>query len=294
MKGGSVARVCLLAALIVAGTTAHVAADEPLDRVAARALMADALYLESGMGDHRGAARIYAEIVDRGDEVPIDLAAEACLRMGLAEEALGQAEQAEEAYRKLLARYPSTSWGADARGRLQSLEEDRKVVRSLPVEFRFGSDVGGLFHARSRSNKGRITPEQVEKDGTPDGVAAWRTYVIGGEDDIVVLGFDPQLELQGTVELAVRAANFPAHLSFFLVHQDGTRYGSHSWVVRPEEGWQQLALEAADFQDRAGGSAGGLYRPGTGIRFLMIQDVTGHSSTDRGENLILIDDLTVR
>lgn len=266
---------------------------EPLDRVEARARIADGLYLESGMGDYRGSLQVYQELV-LAEGVPDGVAAEAMLRMGLAREALDEPQEAEAAYRTLLDEYPSTHRAVEARSRLQSLEEDRKVVRTLPVTFDFDIGVGGLFHARSRSTKGRLTHEKVERGGKLDGIVAWETYVIGGEDDIVVLGFEDDLRLTGDIALRVHARTFPAHLSFFLVDRDGRRFGTTTRVVRPEEGWRTLSLSASDFQDRSAGSTGGAYRPRAGMAYLMIQDATGHSSTDRGENLILIDDLAVQ
>jgi hypothetical protein len=52
-------------------------------------------------------------------------------------------------------------------------------------------------------------------------------------------------------------------------------------------------VTAADFTNRGAG-AGGAYEPQAGIRYLMIQDATGSNSTDRGENVILVDNLSVR
>ncbi len=277
-------------ALLLASALLLLGADSHLD---ARARMADALYLESGTGDLRGALRTYSQLsVSEG--IPADLAAEATLRMGLAREALGEPGDAEDAYRDLLERFPSTLWATEARSRLQSLEEERKVVRTLPVRFDFDADVAGLFHAPSRSTKGRLTHEQVDRKGGLEGVVAWETYVIGGEDDLIVVGFDPKLQIEGEVEISVSARSFPVHLSFFLIDQSGTRYGTTTRVVRPEQGWKHLVLAASDFSDRSSGASGGGYQPGTGITYLMIQDATGYSSTDRGENVILVDNLSVR
>ena len=284
---------CLALLLLLLGS-ATARADEASPEIHARALMADALFLESGMGDFRGALRLYREIVETTASTPTGLIAEAWLRMGLAHEALGEVEQAESAYQSLLAAHATVAWASDARSRLQSLDEDRRMVRSLPVAFAFDEDVGGLFHARSRPNKGRIDHETVEVGGQQEGLVSWRTYVTSGEDDLLVLGFDRGLLVHGDIGVRVRAVQFPVHLSFILVDREGTRFVSLTFIVRPEEGWQQLALEALDFQDRSEGSGGASYRPRTGLGFLMIQDVTGHNSTDRGENLILLDDLAVR
>jgi hypothetical protein len=263
------------------------AADPALD---ARSAVADALYLESGMGDQRGAIVLYQRVLDAPQGVPRETLAEACFRLGLAHERLDEPGLAEQAYEKLLVEHSGTSWSDDAQLRLRSLDEDRKQVQTLPVRFDFEDGLGGLYHARNRVPKGRIVHEQ---DGG-QGVVAWRTYVIGGEDDIAAVGFHPSLTVQGEVGLRARARVFATHLAFFLVDQSGRRFGTTSRVLRPEDGWVTLELAPSDFVNRAGGTDGDVYSARAGIPFLMIQDVTGFSSTDRGENVILIDDLSVR
>jgi hypothetical protein len=221
---------------------------------------------------------------------------EALLRLGLAHETLGggpetlviaEADRAEATFEELLQRFPTTRWADDARHRLRSLEEHRKIVPELPVKFSFESDVGGLYHARSRRHKGRLSHEKVAGDG----VAVWRSYVIGGEDDLLMVRFAPQAARPLSVRVRLAARNFPAHLTFFLVDVDGVDHGTRVRHVRPEDGWVRMEFTPQDFSTRAAGRSSRLGdRP---IRYLMIQDVTGHSSTDRGENLVLLDDLEI-
>lgn len=256
----------------------------------ARELLADGLYLESGMGDYRAAATRYESVIAR-DDVPEHLRAEALLRVGLARERLDQVEAAESAYRLLLEDLPSSRWAEDARSRLQSVEEDRKRVRTLPVAYTFEKDTGGLFHARTRSHKGSLNHEVLSDEGGRHEVASWRTYVVAREDDLTQVGFGDDVVVRGRLTVTLRAVGFPAHLVFFLVDADGRRFGTATQVVRPEEGWRTLRFTASDFRDRTSGGEEGYV--GMPITNLWIQDVTGYSSTDRGENIIWLDELSL-
>jgi len=252
-----------------------------------RDVIADGLYLESGMGDYAAAADRYSQVAD-DTSAPGHLRAEAMLRIGLARERLGEVAPAETAYRRLLEELPGTRWAEDARSRMQSIEEDRKRVRVLPVAYTFAFDTGGVFHARTRSHKGSIAHEVLEDESGRHEVASWRTYVVAREDDLTQVGFE-NVVVQGRLQITLRAVTFPAHLIFFLVDADGRRFGTGTQVVRPEEGWRTLSFSAADFTDRASEQT---YRA-EAITNLWMQDVTGYSSTDRGENIIWIDALTL-
>ncbi|MCO4771700.1 MAG: hypothetical protein KDA24_16830 [Deltaproteobacteria bacterium] len=280
-------RPALLCAALFVLAPGAAGADEP---PSPRDVIADGLYLESGMGDLAGAAARYESLLAR-DDVPTHLRAEALLRLGLARERLADVAAAEAAYAQLLEELPSSRWSEDARSRLQSIEEDRKRVRSLPVEFTFTDGTDGLFHARTRAHKGSLNHEVLEDEDGRHEVASWRTYVVAREDDLAQVGFEKGLMVQGRLSLTIRAVGFPAHLIFFLVDADGRRFATTTHVVRPEEGWRALTFSPGDFRDRSSGSEDG-YRS-EALTNLWIQDVTGYSSTDRGENILWIDSLTL-
>ena len=140
---------CTACALLCLSLLLSGSNDEALQQTEARRLIAEALYQESGVGDYNAALAIYEEVVARGDELPSSLGAEAWMRMGLAQEVLGQTARAEDTYARLLESYSQSSWAADARSRLRSLEEDRKVVRKLPVFYSFDKDLGHREKAAS-------------------------------------------------------------------------------------------------------------------------------------------------
>ncbi len=260
----------------------------------ARNTLADALLLESGMGDYEGARDRYQQLLDSPEGLPEGIVAEACMRLGMAHERLNEPDKAEEAYEKVLREHADTSWTQDARHRLRSLDEDRKQVQALPVAWDFEEGLGGLFHARNRAQKGRLAQERPVDGLKPRGVASWRSYVTGGEDDLVVVGFNPELTVRGHISLQVKALNFPAHLVFVLVQGGGGRFSSAATVVRPEQGWQTVALGPSDFIDRSRDPEDRVFVAQDGITYMMVQDITGYSSTDRGENVVLLDDLAVR
>ena len=273
------------AALGLSLLASPVLADDP----SARDVIADGLYLESGMGDLTGAAQRYQTVIDT-EGVADHLRAEALLRLGLARERLDDVTSAEAAYRMLLDELPGSRWSEDARSRLQSIEEDRKRVRALPVAFTFDEGTDGLFHARTSTHKGSLNHEVLEDADGRHEVASWRTYVVAREDDLTQIGFGEGVVVGGRLSLTLRAVGFPAHLIFFLVDTDGRRFGTAPQVVRPEEGWRTLTFGATDFRDRSGGDEP--YRAKE-LTNLWIQDVTGYSSTDRGENIIWIDALSL-
>jgi len=277
-----------LAALLFASLLAVSAHAQSRPGDSARDVIADGLYLESGMGDFAAAAERYRELTERTD-VPEHVLAEAWFRLGRAEERLGNVQPAEAAYQHILEEMAVSRWAEDARSRLQSIEEDRKRVRGLPVRYAFTEDTGGLFHARTHSHKGTLEHEVLEDNDGRHEVAVWRTYVAAREDDLTQVGFAAGVTVKGELTLLLRAVNFPAHYVFFLVNAEGRRFGTATQVVRPEDGWKRLSFSADDFRDRASGSEDP-YAPEP-ITNLWIQDVTGYASTDRGENIIWIDEL---
>ena len=277
---------CAVACASLAITAPLLAA--PVDRLEARARLADALYLESGMGDYRGALAVYDELA-RSDGIPGDLAAEALLRQGLAHELLGEIEPAEAAWLRLLELHPSSSRAADALLRLDRLERTRQQITSLPVDLSFARDLGGLLHARSARDRGQLDQGLVDVRGALDGIAAWRRWVAAGETDHVALGFADGLDLQGRVQLEVLTENFPVHLLFRIIDRAGRAHDSETLVVTPDQGWVEVTLGSSDFT-----SGPYPWTPSAGLGRFEIHDITGRRSTDRGESQILLDDLSVR
>lgn len=276
-----IAALLLTSGLLLAAT----ASAAPPDRLETRARLADALYLESGMGDLRGALVIYQDI-SRMQGVAGDLTAEALLRQGLAHAALGEPQEAETAWLRLMELHPSSSRAGDARLHLDRLERERSRITSLPAVLGFDRDLGGLLHARSLSDRGQLEQLLTELDGELEGVAAWRTWVAAGQEDVVSVGFATGLTLQGDIELEIRTGSFPAHLVIELVDEDERSFASLPIVVTPEQGPLRIELSAGTLRDR-----GETWTPGAAAARLEIHDVTGRRSTDRGENLILLDDL---
>ncbi|MEE2829294.1 MAG: hypothetical protein VX498_08910 [Myxococcota bacterium] len=289
-----VACLAVLAGLLLSAGSAPLQADEGLSRLEAHKLIADALYLESGMGEYERAAAIYSEVLKNSGALGPEVQAEAAHRRAMAFEALGRAEEAERAYLLLLDRFDSTSWSVEARSRLQALQQARKTVRSLPIDYDFEAGLAGLFHSPTRSTKGRLEQQSAPAGSAGGGVAVWRTRVVASEDDLLLLAFDGRLKVRGEVSLRVRSERFPAHLSFVLEDEAGQRFASKSLRVRPQDGWTELTIRAPQFRSAGEEERRGAYRARDGMAYLIIRDLTGFSSTDRGENRLLLDDLKVR
>lgn len=254
-----------------------------------RGAMAEALYLESAQGDYAGALAIYRKLADPlAEDVPRELAAEACLRAGLAHEVLGDGGEAEDVYNHTVDRFSGSPWADEAQQRLRELERERRRVGSLPALFGFDDDVGGLVHDRTPGSQGRIDHQRTDRGGRIDGVVAWHSWVIGGQEDTLLVGFEDRVEPTGRVSADVLSRSFPLHLTLVLEGVDGVRFETPAVVISPDDGWTELVFEADDFREPSGAP----YLPQPIARLLII-DRTGLSSTDRGENLVLIDRFSV-
>ncbi len=275
-----------LPALLLALITAAPALGAP-GTLELRARLADALYLESGMGDVRSALAVYQEIAT-AEQAPADLAGEALYRQALAHAALGEPQEAEATWLRLMDLYPAHDRAADALLRLDRLEQERRRVGSLPLRFAFDRDLEGLFHARALGHRGQLEHRLLDGDDGLQGVAAWRTWVTGEEDDRVTVGLAPELVFQGEITVEVRVETFPAHLALAVVDLDGRDFVTAPAVVQPGEGSVRLSWSASDL--RQGDDS---WRPGAAAR-LELRDATGRRSTDRGENVILLDELVAR
>jgi len=254
-----------------------------------RGSMAEALYLESAAGDYAGALAIYRRLADPlATTVPRELAAEACLRAGIAHEVLGDGSEAEDVYNHAVDRFAGTPWADEARERLRSLERDRRRVRSLPAEHGFEDDVGALVHDRQPGSQGRIAHQRTDRGGELNGVVAWHTWVVSGREDALLVGFEDGVQPAGRVELDVLSRSFPLQLVLVLESSDGTRFETQAVVIAPGDGWSTLRFEPDDFRE-----AGGAPYRATATDRLRLVDRTGLGSTDRGENLVLIDRFSV-
>lgn len=278
-------------ALVLLACAVQARAEEPAKRPDPDALLAEALYLESGMGDYRGALAIYRDLAEMDDLLP-GLAADVLLRAALAHEAIGELAEAEAPLLRLSEAFPDTPQAEVARHRLEARARAEARAASLPANLTFDTDTGGLRKGPGASGRGRIEHELIDDGSGLAGVAAWRTRVVAGKDDAVVLGLDPALPFQGDVRFRVRAGRFPAFLEPRLLLPDGTTFAAEVWEVGPEQGWVVIELSSADF--RSAGVVPVPFRQGTGVEGIEIRDTTGLRSTDEGDNPIFLDDLIVR
>ncbi|MCK6526339.1 hypothetical protein L6R50_01840 [Myxococcota bacterium] len=268
---------------------------DPGDDLRARELLGDGLYLESGMGDYRGAVERYRQAAALSDVDP-GTRGEVLFRLGHALERLGERAEAGAAFQGVLDLPTGRSrWSEPARVRLTRIRESEGAVRDLPAALDFERDGGGWQHSSHYAAKGtvqRVEDAAIARTGS--GVLEWRTTVVAREDDLIYLPLDTEPQAPRRVSFAVRTTAFTARLFLFAVLADGSRYSSPGFVVSPADGWIHRDLHlASDFRPIAGQVSGTPLDPSR-IKFLMLQDATGYFSTDRGENRILLDDFLVR
>jgi tetratricopeptide (TPR) repeat protein len=85
---------------------------------------------EKALEHLRQAADLYGKLADEVKDTPV-LAQEALLGVGKAREALNELDPAQQAYQKLVERYPDSVNGKEAAGRLKKLEENKSQVGSF-------------------------------------------------------------------------------------------------------------------------------------------------------------------
>lgn len=254
----------------------------------ARKLVADALYLESGMGDCERAAAIYAGLLERSGELGTELLGEVAYRRGRVLETLGRSAEAEVTYRDALIRFASSSWSMETRSRVLALERQARMLRSLPETFDFSDDLGGLYHPPRRAAQGRL-----RRDDRSGGIALWETWVCREQDDMLEVPIDPELKLRGEISFSASSDLFPAHVEVQVL-VGGEAWSTAPITIEPSEGWTEVKLRARDLRRQGPGARGRTFRPSTGVTALVIRDVTALHSTDRGENRILLDELRIR
>jgi hypothetical protein len=281
-------------ALVAILSTAGVAAAQSGDGDAwqqARTLIAEGMYLESGLGDFAGAAELYRTGLAI-DGLPAELEAELMFRLGEGSERLGDLEGASEAFQQLLDDHGSQEpWGGLAHGRILRLAEHSRRIFELPVAHDFAADTEGWLHTGGYQRQGQIewTGDVGHSGG---GALVWNSPVIGQDLDQVYLVFSTPSPWVAHVELWLRAVDFPAHLILLMVEEEGTRFASGRYVVEPGDGWIRIRSELDDFYLFPGEDVTRHPDPRR-IEFLILQDATSTYSTDRGMNRILIDDVSV-
>ncbi len=279
---------CVVPPPALAGEEADAAADPWRE---ARDLLAEGLFLESSMGDYGAACDLY----ERGLQIPdIDhnLRAELMYRLATGRERLGSLDSASATLEALLEEHlDQEPWAGLAQTRLQRLAEYRHRIVELPVRYEFDRALGDWLHAGSYLLRGGL--EWTGETGhDEDGAMLWLSPVTSQARDDIYLAFSTPSPPVRSVEIWVRALEFPAHLILLLVEEGGSRFASARYVIEPADGWTLLRSEIEDFFLFPGEDVTRHPDP-IRVTSILIEDATATYSTDRGINRILVDDVVV-
>ena len=179
-----------------------------------------------------------------------------------------------------------------ARALLGRLDAEDNRVRALPYVQDFATSTAPWVRAWTLGSREDLRLETVDDAGTPQRVASWHTVVRQGEDDFLFIPMGDQAKGPQRVELRMRARAFPAHVRFVLEDHDGQQWSGQIHII-PNDRFIEVQLPLSEFV-LVGDPRSGRRPVPTNIRSLMLVDVTGFRSSDRGENWVLIDRLEVR
>lgn len=255
----------------------------------ARSLIAEGMYLESGLGDYEGAATLYEEGLGLDGLAP-DIEAELLFRLAEGRERLGDLDAATNTFDRLLENHGSQEpWGSLAHAHLLRLAEHSRRIFELPAGHSFADGQGAWLHTGGYNRQGGLewTPEVGHQ---ALGALVWSSPVLGQEPDNIYLAFATPSPRISSVELWLRAVDFPAHLILLMVESDGTRFASGRYVIEPVDGWIRIRSELEDFYLFPGEDVTRHPDPRS-VEFLILEDATSTYSTDRGMNRLLVDDV---
>ena len=188
------------------------------------------------------------------------------------------------AKRSLASALPYRSSRARARGMLGRLALREQAIQSLPYaqDFRLNTAPWVRGWERGKESDLRVT------DG-PDGrVLQWDTELMDGQTDFIAFGLDTDGERVTVVSFRVRSESVPAKVRAVLEDDAGRVWLSEKLTVRMGR-WTELRLPVKSFQ-----SADSASIDPRSIVSLTLQDLTALHTDARGENILWLDDLSVR
>ncbi|MCB9780820.1 MAG: hypothetical protein H6742_19785 [Alphaproteobacteria bacterium] len=240
------------------------------------AALHDARLTESADRDPANAVAIYETLLHH---LPTDdeLEAELLLQLARARFDDGSLDGAREALEKA-----GSDPGVGARARAWRVQLDawEQRVQATPAE-----------DARAALVLGWSAAPDAALTADDDGLT-WVTDVRDGRDDFLLAAIDAAAAPFDRLVLHLRADDFPAHLRVIAEDAHGQRWATPVTLVRPGAE-TKLELELADLLPAAALARDDRVDPAD-VRLLMLQDVTAFHGSDRGENRVRIDVLSLR
>jgi len=254
-------------------------------------IIAEGLYLESAVGDYAAATRLYEQALDQEGIEP-EQQAELMFRAASGHERMGDPVRATQLFENLLHEHATREpWADLAHQRLLHLAERERQIDHLPQHFTFDEGADVWLHAGGYQRRRGL--EWTDEVGHDDpGAVVWQSWVLTQARDEVYLTFSNPSPPVQTVELWIRAVDFPAHVILFVVEEGGSRFASGLYVIEPAEGWVRIRSSLDDFFLFPGEDVTRHPHPER-VDFLLLEDATATYSTDRGVNRILLDDVTL-
>lgn len=238
--------------------------------------------------DQAAAIAVYETLLaDLPDGDP--LRAELSYWLGMAQLDAGRVDSAVQSLRDA-ARAGGVDVRVQARRTLADLQLRQQAIASLPFSTTFSAGVGPVVRGWNRGLPDALT---VEPGDPADGkVLAWAVEVQAGDDDFVRVELQPETGPVARVRLRLRSTAFEAQVRVMVEDAQGERWTAPVQAV-PAGTWVGIDRSLMDFAPADAPAA--LRRPEPAqVRAIEIRDVTGFHSTDRGENVLWVDDLDIR
>ena len=252
-------------------------------------LIAEGLYLESALGDYAAATNLYERGLEREGLEP-EQQAELMFRAASGHERLGDPVLATQLFEALLDDHAAEEpWADLAHQKLLHLAERERQIGRIPHTLSFDDGADAWLHSGGYQRRRGLEWTDEVGHAAP-GAVVWQSWVLTQARDEVYLAFTSPSPPLHSVELWIRAIDFPAHLILFLVEEGGSRFASGLYVIEPAEGWVRIRSSLDDFFLFPGEDVTRHPRP-QHVEFLLLEDATATYSTDRGINRILLDDV---
>jgi hypothetical protein len=177
---------------------------------------------------------------------------------------------------------------AQARALLGRLMAQKNAVRTLPHNQDFEKHTGPWVRGWERG-----TDADLKNEGAVSAkAAAWHIEVRDGQTDFLTFALDTDGAAVQSISMQLQATEFPVVVEFHLMDADGGRWRAPMIHV-PIGVWTPVDLPIARFVDEDEGVVAGPNK-GEQLRWVRLREVTAMHLEDRGENTLLMDNLSVK
>jgi len=195
---------------------------------------------------------------------------------------------ADAARRELRTALEDTSARPHAQALVGQIDAQELRIRRLPVTHDFRLGTAHWLHSWQHADKGSIEAQPLPPDGEP--AMAWSTSITDREDDQIVCYFDEPEPPPARIRMSLRSERFPGYVQIALHDDRGQSHALAEPIQVPTERWVPVELTVEDFLPREGTRR----LQSDEIDALVLQDVTAFYSSDRGPNVLYVDEVHIR